>query len=136
MTDIVFDYNEQLTALCNTFKIQGSDLLLDSSARRHLNGPSYRRALVHDQNDGLTVNFANDYPGGVTINGVKALDVVGDLQFRIFNQTEIITHGVDPRNWEVVQATTETVKLSDIIKTLRREIADLQTQVARLGQRP
>jgi hypothetical protein len=24
---------------------------------------------VHDFDDGLTINWANDYPGGVTING-------------------------------------------------------------------
>jgi hypothetical protein len=45
-----------------------SDFLLDCPAR-HKGGPGFRRALVHDFNDGLTINFAGDYPGGVTING-------------------------------------------------------------------
>jgi hypothetical protein len=45
-----------------------SDFLLDAPSR-HTGRPGFRRALVHDFNDGLTVNFAGDYPGGVTING-------------------------------------------------------------------
>ena len=50
-------------------KVVGSDFMLDSAERRKGGGPPHRRALVHDQNDGLTINFANDYEGGVTING-------------------------------------------------------------------
>ena len=53
-------------------KLEGHDVLIDSSERRKSNTP-FRRALVHDQGDGLTVNFANDYPGGVLLNGVVAI---------------------------------------------------------------
>ena len=49
-------------------KAEASDFMLDSAERRKGGGPN-RRALVHDQNDGLTVNFNGDYPGGVTIIG-------------------------------------------------------------------
>ena len=38
---------------------------------------------MHDQNDGLTINFNGDYPGGLTIHGVTMLDVVGDLRLKI-----------------------------------------------------
>ena len=48
--------------------VRHHDLHLDHAARRSANG-GYRRALVHDQQDGLTLNWARDYPGGVTING-------------------------------------------------------------------
>jgi hypothetical protein len=41
---------------------------LDHAARRS-NSAGSRRALVHDSEDGLTVNFKQDYPGGVTIRG-------------------------------------------------------------------
>ena len=34
-----------------------SDIILDSPARRGPGGGPFRRALVHDQSDGLTVNF-------------------------------------------------------------------------------
>jgi hypothetical protein len=50
-------------------KTLGSDFMLDSAGRRRGGGP-HRRALVHDLNDGLTVNFADDYTGGVTVVGV------------------------------------------------------------------
>ena len=46
-------------------KAVGSDFMLDAPERRTAANP-FRRALVHNQNDGLTVNFAGDYPGGVT----------------------------------------------------------------------
>jgi hypothetical protein len=48
--------------------VRHHDLHLDHAARRSANG-GYRRALVHDLQDGLTLNWARDYPGGVTING-------------------------------------------------------------------
>jgi hypothetical protein len=48
-----------------------SDIILDSPARRGPDGGPFRRALVHDQSDGLTVNFNGDYPGGVRINNVS-----------------------------------------------------------------
>ncbi|HMB93883.1 MAG TPA: hypothetical protein VKP65_23740 [Rhodothermales bacterium] len=53
-------------------KAQIWDLMLDHPDRRKTNSP-YRRALVHDFNDGLTVNWNNDYPGGITLNGVRII---------------------------------------------------------------
>ena len=50
-------------------KVEASDFMLDSPDRHK--GAGNRRALVHDQSDGLTVNFNGDYPGGVAINGSK-----------------------------------------------------------------
>src|SRR5688572_9559215 len=50
---------------------QSSDLMLDSPARRVGKGGPYRRALVHDHQDGLTVNYGRDYPGGVTVNDAR-----------------------------------------------------------------
>lgn len=73
-------------------KVAAHDLLLDSPPRR---GPlaaeqkGLRRALVHDFQDGLTINWARDYPGGVSIYGkvtmpdglsVQNMDVYGKLQ--------------------------------------------------------
>ena len=126
MSDIVFDPSEQITVLCENLKVQGHDLLLDSPARRRPNGPAFRRALVHDQGDGLTVNFNNDYPGGVALNGVRALDVTGELQFRIHHRDEVLLKGG--------HAPDEIVMLSDVIKTLRSEIAQLRAQVAQLNK--
>jgi hypothetical protein len=55
-------------------KIEGTDLKLDSPARRGTHTAGERRALVHDQRDGLTVNYDRDYPGGVTIRAVNTIE--------------------------------------------------------------
>lgn len=96
---LVHDYNDGLTlnwgpdypggvtingAVVFTDRIKGhalrlecNDVMLDSPARRK-NNTGYRRALVHDFSDGLTLNWASDYPGGVTING--KVNCPGDLK--------------------------------------------------------
>jgi hypothetical protein len=62
----------------SVLKTTASDLILDAPGRRR-GGPSpHRRALVHDFQDGLTINFGGDYPGGVTVTGNLA--VTGDLK--------------------------------------------------------
>lgn len=52
-------------------KHTGSDIMLDSPARRSGHAGAHRRALVHDPRDGLTINWAGDYTGGVTINDAQ-----------------------------------------------------------------
>jgi hypothetical protein len=52
--------------------IDGFDLDLDSSERRS-NTSGLRRALVHDFDDGLTINYAGDYPAGVRIHGATSI---------------------------------------------------------------
>ena len=125
-TDIILNDSPEITAVCDNFNVKGHDLLLDSPARRKASGPRFRRALVHDQTDGLTLNFGNDYPGGVTIGGVKALDVTGTLQFRISHHDEVLLSGGNPPD--------ETVLLSDVVKSLRSEIAGLKAQLAKLAK--
>lgn len=61
----------------NVLKITAADFMLDSPVRRSAGGSAHRRALVHNSGDGLTINFANDYRGGVTVVG--NLVVTGDL---------------------------------------------------------
>lgn len=58
-------------------RMTASDLILDSPARR--SGGGLRRAIVHDGQDGLTINFNGDYPGGVTIGGVLRNTVIDSL---------------------------------------------------------
>jgi hypothetical protein len=50
-------------------KVEAWDLCLDGGKDRRKNDTPQRRALVHDFDDGLTLNWDGDYPGGVTING-------------------------------------------------------------------
>jgi len=80
--------------LCSNLNVQGHDLLLDSASRRRANGPTFRRALVHDQGDGLTVNFGGDYPGGVAING--SVKLTGDVEIRIPHRDSILITGGHP----------------------------------------
>ena len=124
MSDIVFDSTEKITVLCDTMWVNGHDLLLDSHARRKAgNLGGFRRALVHDQGDGLTINFNHDYPGGVTLNGPVTL--TGDVTFAI-HRTAISPTG------HGAKVLDEMVKLSDIIKTLENQVSDLQARVAKL----
>jgi hypothetical protein len=79
-TDIKLDQQggEWLILEASVLKVTAADLMLDSPARRG-GGPSpHRRALVHDFQDGLTLNYNGDYPGGVTVAGNLA--VTGDLK--------------------------------------------------------
>jgi hypothetical protein len=73
-TDIRLDEGDGtvLVLVSRVLKAEASDFMLDSEERRKGGGP-HRRALVHDQNDGLTINFANDYKGGVTLNAVREI---------------------------------------------------------------
>jgi hypothetical protein len=75
-TDIKLDQGNDGTQVLiegQVLKVTASDLLLDNAARRK-NQRGLRRALVHNQQDGLTINYNRDYPGGVTINDVVALN--------------------------------------------------------------
>ena len=79
-TDIKLDQQggDWLVLEGSVLKTTATDLMIDAPGRRR-GGPSpHRRALVHDFEDGLTLNFAGDYPGGVTVTGNLA--VTGDLK--------------------------------------------------------
>jgi hypothetical protein len=68
-TDIGLDAGQNkdwVTVQAAALQVQASDVLVDDAARR-VNPTGFRRALVHDFSDGLTINFNGDYPGGVTI---------------------------------------------------------------------
>ena len=62
--------------------IRGADFRLDNENRRYVGevrqGGEHRRALVHDANDRLTINYDNDYKGGVIIG--KNMKVLNDGQ--------------------------------------------------------
>jgi hypothetical protein len=141
-------------------KAAGSDFMLDSVGRRKGGGP-FRRALVHDQNDGLTINFNNDYQGGVTINGPFTVRDDGSGQLikgggitingpitidggitmsRGLSLTGDVTFQIQHFN-EIgdilsVPAPTETVSLAETIIALRANIATLQSRIAALEVKP
>jgi hypothetical protein len=79
LTDVKLDAGDGSFVLVQgrVLKVEGSDLVLDAPERRKESQTPNRRALVHDFQDGLTINFNRDYPGGVTIAG--NVSVTGDL---------------------------------------------------------
>jgi hypothetical protein len=93
MTDIRFDgdwiHLEGVIAKSAT-----TDLMLDHPSRRRT-GTAHRRALVHDFQDGLTVNWANDYPAGVTINSCKTVNGHNNLDWLRINSRVVDVKGTD-----------------------------------------
>ena len=147
MTDIRLDDGDGsfVTLDARVVKVQASDFMLDAADRRHGGGPN-RRAMVHDQGDGLTLNFAGDYPGGVTISGPLhtsgpvhlagvteiapqngRLVVHGDISYEEQNLVLVGGHG---------QSRTVTVILTEELSKLRGQITDLTARIAALEARP
>ncbi|MEP7340893.1 MAG: hypothetical protein ABI977_24390 [Acidobacteriota bacterium] len=129
-------------------KALGADFMLDSAGRRKSSKP-FRRALVHDQNDGLTVNFNGDYVGGVTLIGVTEIvpqrppgtlpRFVPNLVVRGGISYEV--QGIDI-NGKPLMATVvlndELNKLQsqiDELSKLQSQISELQARVADLEDR-
>lgn len=67
--------NSDVKLLDHQVKVEAWDFCLESNDRRKKEDKNpQRRALVHDYEDGLTVNWGDDYPGGVTVNGVTKIN--------------------------------------------------------------
>jgi hypothetical protein len=101
-------------------KAISTDFMLDEPSRRNGGGP-HRRALVHDQNDGLTINFGGDYPGGVTLVDVRHLKVLGDITFGM--------PGIKATSPGTVMV---PVSLTQTINELQSQISQLAAKVAAL----
>jgi hypothetical protein len=89
---------------------------------------------VHDQGDGLTLNFNGDFPGGVTINGqvnipeTISADTVRAATFMIQGQgREFMRLGGGGGR--------DDLDLMDEIDALRNLISDLRTRVAVLEKK-
>ncbi|MBD0256011.1 MAG: hypothetical protein ICV83_09855 [Cytophagales bacterium] len=67
-SDIKLNDDGTVTIVANAVITEAHDLMLNSPGRRKGDNP-WRRALVHDFTDGLTLNWDKDYQGGVTVNG-------------------------------------------------------------------
>jgi hypothetical protein len=74
-SDIQFD-GDKVVFTGRWARFTTHDIILDHEKRRDKKAgkkAGERRALVHNTQDGLTINFAGDYPGGVTIEGEARL---------------------------------------------------------------
>jgi hypothetical protein len=68
-TDILInqgDNGDHLVIDANVIEGRAADFELNSP-ERHTGDDPHRRALVHDQRDGLTINYNGDYPAGVSV---------------------------------------------------------------------
>ncbi|MCW5519410.1 hypothetical protein J1N09_06150 [Aureitalea sp. L0-47] len=96
----------------NELFIQAHDIKLDSPKRRQ--GSGHRRAMVHNTNDGLTINFNGDYPGGVTIKGKLFSDALELNKLRrLYGHTSLV----------------------DTISAMKREIDTLKRRIDTLERR-
>lgn len=143
MTDVRLDEGDgtYLVLDARVVKTSASDLMLDSGDRRK-GGGAHRRALVHDQNDGLTVNFNGDYPGGVTINEVTEIiprgssdgpDLLDQLNSKLPNLK--VRGGISYEFKNPINRTRTTVSVEEEFQKLRKEISDLKARVATLEKR-
>jgi hypothetical protein len=103
--------------------------MLDAAERRKVGNDSpHRRALVHDQNDGLTINFADDYPGGITLNGVAGVTPRQDTE-RLLTRT-LVVHGdisYEKRGFQRVGGGADRIQIS-----LTEQLGKLESQVSGL----
>lgn len=113
-------------------KATASDFMLDAAERRKGGGP-FRRALVHNQNDGLTINFNGDYPGGVTINGLSEITPKRE-QGQVLPVLKV--HGGISYETQGIKVgggtTTITASLDNELGKLQSQISALNAKVAAL----
>lgn len=124
-TDIKLEDNHVVVEAW-TLKVAGWDLVLDGGdARRPTDkDPSHlRRALVHDFNDGLTLNYAGDYPAGVAIRG----DVNISEKLIVPCKEWVPGTGTQPGRFE-----TQPADVGALLSELRTQVKDLSSQVADL----
>jgi hypothetical protein len=152
----------QINAVSNQLKIKGWDLILNAPERRAVNSNlnSPRRALVHDSGDKLTINYANDYPGGVnisgpvdiggqvTISGLVALSRIAsesansDVSFEcgISVRKNIVVapifRGMDSQGEEFLEISQKTVQLKsrDVAHRQNVLVLDLVEEIKKLRQ--
>ena len=110
-------------------KAVSSDFMLDSAERRQ-GGAPFQRALVHNQNDGLTVNFNGEYPGGVTVVGVtEIIPQRQQGQLPPFVPTRVVRGGIsDEAQGAKLGGGTTTVTVF-----LDQELSKLQSQISELS---
>lgn len=138
MSDIILSgpgEPDVVTVAASNLRVLGHDLALDSQRRRLPGGPKHRRALVHDENDGLTINFSADYPGGVTVNG--QLEVTGKLVVKAVEVAlppTVVGHRTNPISGQEMPILffNAPIDLGDEIASLRSALEDLKARLAQM----
>lgn len=117
-TDIKLDQHggDWLVVEGAVLKATATDFMLDSPQRRGAGGGAYRRALVHDFQDGLTINYNGDYPGGVTVAGNLAVN--GEVKASGMDLHAAVTSLQSSLNSLEVGSSNVAYRLDNIEKTL------------------
>jgi hypothetical protein len=112
-------------------KATATDLILDASNRRKPGGGPFRRALVHNQNDGLTINFAGDYPGGVTVDSaIRLAEIIPPRGPGLGSVPTLLVRG--HINYQVQGLKADGSGSTLITQSLTGELGELQSQVTEL----
>jgi hypothetical protein len=134
-TDVKLDQGDGtfLHLEARVVKAVTSDFMLDSPSRHTGAGP-FRRAMVHDQSDGLTINFAGDYPGGVTL--VRVAEIIPRTPVLVVRggityEAEVPTGAVGEGAVEG-ETHTVTVNLDELLNAHQAEIVALTARIAAL----
>lgn len=138
-------------------KVEAPDFCVDGGQGRrgiYATTGAYRRALVHEGGDKLTVNFGFDYHGGVTINGLKAINsvnttlqldpsalfpdkffltITGNTEIVGFLKTKVEVQAKAPAGLAILPDQKVKVDLAELLNYLLSRVRELEDHVQRLG---
>jgi hypothetical protein len=123
------------TILTEGLRINGSDLQMGLSDGRSVGNVPHQRALVHDENDVLKLNYAGDFEGGVIVEGPRLncqnLEVNGTIR----SASSIYTAGqgsfsvVEVRGADIVEKfnSKETIEAGTLVTIDAQDINNYKT---------
>jgi len=116
VSDLLLDEEQnRVIVTADVLDARAHTLYLDDSRRRSgVNRDRHRRALVHDTNDSLAINYEGDYPAGVLIIGLRVWSGPPHPAVTPAQQVD-----VGDRLYE----------LGDEIERLKRQVADLESRI-------
>ena len=129
-TDLTLNDNNVTVVAGERVVLNGWDVELWGDGRAAGNAvktpTTFRRAMVHDFGDQLTLNWGGDYQGGVT--------VIGDLRIRAAPQKSLLLlNGKLKFNGQPDSVTATETTLLTQLATLAKAIAELEKRVKNLG---
>lgn len=120
-------FRSLLTIASGSVKVIGRWFMLDDPAKR-VNETSFRRALVHDNGDKLTINYRGDYPGGVEIWGPVQFRQARDKYFVDISDIRVAieSHKTTTKKLEELEAAVKALS-ADLPRTARTARATRKT---------
>ena len=112
-------------------RMRATDLMLDAPSRRS-NGGEWRRALVHDFQDGLTINFAGDYPGGVHVVGETSMDSLKADSLHVAHEGKFVEGVVATRVLLGHPDASMKFDVMTLLQRLQQQVEELKAEVDEL----